>query len=45
MQVTTFWFNDGLIGILNSSAFNKNLCLVDSDVIIGPPLSKPQNVT
>jgi hypothetical protein len=38
LLITAVWRNGGGSGNINSSAFNKHLCLADSEVLRKPPL-------
>jgi hypothetical protein len=37
-HITAVWRNGGCCGIFNISNSNKHLCLVDSEVLLNPPL-------
>jgi hypothetical protein len=37
-MVTTVWRNGGFRAKMNSSNSNKHLCLVDSEVLLNPPI-------
>lgn len=44
LLITAVWRNGGGGGNINSSASNKHLCLVDSEVLL-KPYAKPQTVS
>lgn len=43
LLITAVWRNGGGSGNINSSAFNKQLCLADSEVLRKPPLRQAAN--